>query len=519
MQTITLIVLSIAILVIVQKTLAFWRVLCTVQLPGWRTLFNLNCVTFFFPPVPLLWVSNTAFAEKHTTFEQYDSDIFTAVSVLPAAVEFIVADPHAIKEIVKSRVRFPKPVHLYTLLLAFGNNLVASEHDEWKKYRRIAGPSFTEPNSRLVWQETVHVMNDLFSNVWTDKKEIVSDHALEITKPIALLVIGAAGFGRHMPWNNELKAPSARESLLFQNALLTVAEEAVKLMIPRYVGVLVPCVRKAHEAFDELKRCMLEMIEGRKNANVKEERFDLLNSLLDANMTAGRNGLGDDAKLTEDEVLGNIFIFLLAGHETSAHVLCFALGLLALHPEEQERVHQEILTAVPENRDPAFQDLRSLPYVQCVLNETLRMFPPVNIVPKQAAESCVLTTTNNSGEIITVAIPKGSYITLRIISLHYNPKYWEDPLSFKPARFNGDWPRDAFLPFGGGARSCLGRRFAELEFIVAIVMLVRRYRIIVKDEPQFAGETFEQRKERVLRAKNGLTLTPVKMPLTFVLRD
>lgn len=83
-----------------------------------------------------------------------------------------------------SRQRFPKPVHLYQGLLFWGGNIVASEHDEWKRYRKVAGPSFSEPNNRLVWDETVSIMTDLFENVWGDKKEVVYEHALDLTMPV-----------------------------------------------------------------------------------------------------------------------------------------------------------------------------------------------------------------------------------------------------------------------------------------------------------------------------------------------
>ena len=105
-------------------------------------------------------------------------------------------------------------------------------------------------------------------------------------------------------------------------------------------------------------------------------------------------------------------------------------------------------------------------------------------------------------------------------------RYWDDPHAFKPERFHGDWPRDAFLPFSSGARACLGRRcvfpsplqsfcrsqrhrFFETEGIAILTMLVSRYKITVKEEPQFAGETFEQRKARIFRVTAGLTLTCV----------
>jgi len=350
--------------------------------------------------------------------------------------------------------------------------------------------------------------------MWAGKKEIVLDHALETTKSITLFVISAAGFGRRTAWKDELKAPSGH-FLTFKDALVTASTGMpIKLVVPEAAGAISSRVRKLHEAYDELGRYMVETIERRKNATDHEQCFDLLSNLLCANEVEDGN-----AKLTDAEVLGNVFIFLVAGHESTAHTISFALGLLALYQDEQERLYQEILKATPDNRDPTFQDLSALSYVQCVLNETLRMFPPVDNILKEAAEDCTLTTTNNAGETVTVAIPKGSGISLRIAGLHYNPKYWKDPLTFNPARFSGDWPREAFLPFSGGSRSCIGRRFAELEFMAAITMFVKNYKIFVKQEPQFARETFQQRKERVMSVTNGLTLTPAKMPLTFVRRD
>ena len=85
-------------------------------------------------------------------------------------------------------------------------------------------------------------------------------------------------------------------------------------------------------------------------------------------------------------------------------------------------------------------------------------------------------------------------------------RYWTDPAAFKPARFLGNYPRDAFLPFSGGPRGCIGRGFAETEGVAALSLLVARYRVEVRDEPRFRGETFEERKGRLLRSQHSLTI-------------
>jgi len=84
-----------------------------------------------------------------------------------------------------------------------------------------------------------------------------------------------------------------------------------------------------------------------------------------------------------------------------------------------------------------------------------------------------------------------------------------------PERFLGDWPRDAFIPFSQGARACLGRRFFETEGIAIMTMLVSKYKISVKEEPEFTGETFEERYARITAFKQGLTTAPVRVPLVF----
>ncbi|TCD69149.1 Ubiquitin fusion degradation protein 4 [Steccherinum ochraceum] len=493
MQTATILGLSVVVLFVLQKWLAFKKIVRDVQdRPGYRTLLSLDGITSFFPPIPYVSVGNTNITDKHRKFEEFNADIYTHVSMWPPSASLIVADAQVVKEIVGSRARFPKPIEIYTALLVFGSNIVASEHDEWKRYRKISGPAFTEPNNRLVWDETVSVMNDLFDNVWGDKKQVTIEHALEITMPLALFVIGAAGFGRRLNWKEELKAPPGH-TMTFKDALYTVSDGIVtKIIAPKWLGSISPRIKRTLQAFDELEKYMVEMIESRKGAVTKEQRYDLFSSLLNAN-----DGNADGIKLADRELLGNIFVFLIAGHETTAHTLCFALGLLALFPDEQDKVYEEILKVIPGDKNPTFQDLGALSYVDCVLNETLRMYPPVSY--QHDFES--------HREPVTFVVPKGAGISIHTVGLHNNPKYWDEPEIFKPSRFQGDWPRDAFLPFSGGVRSCLGRRFAELESIVAITMLVKKYKITIKEEPQFAGETFEQRMNRVLATKNGLTLT------------
>ncbi|GJE92931.1 cytochrome P450 [Phanerochaete sordida] len=517
MGTVGLVLLSFVVVYCVKKYIDYRAVLHSIgNHPGYRTLFpSYGIYSFIFKkPIPGITRGGmSSWKRKHRDFAEFGMDVVSLASVIPTPRSMLlVADAAAIKEITSSRTRFPKPVKQYKVLTFFGANIVTAEGDEWKRFRKITAPAFSERNNRLVWDETVKIMVDLFENVWGEQKVITTDHAIEVTLPIALFVIGVAGFGRQMTWQEDAKLP-AGHTLTFKEALHTVSTGVfVKLATPAWMlrRGLTQRMRETNVAFRELEQYMLEMIQARRSSEKKEERYDLFSNLLDASE--------DDEgqpKLADSELLGNIFIFLLAGHETTAHTLCFTFGLLALYPEQQEKLYQHIKSVLPSDRVPTYEEMNSLSESVAVFYETLRLYPPVTGIPKIAAEDTTLVATDYNGNKITIPVPEGSGVTLHVPGLHYNPRYWDDPYEFKPERFRGDWPRDAFLPFSAGARSCLGRRFFETEGIAILTMLVSRYKIEVKEEPEFASETFEERKERILAARGGLTLTPIRTPLVF----
>jgi len=189
--------------------------------------------------------------------------------------------------------------------------------------------------------------------------------------------------------------------------------------------------------------------------------------------------------------------------------------MLALYPDEQETLFQHIQTVIPDGRLPTYEDMPRLTQPMAVFYETLRMFPSVTVIPKYSAEDTTLSVLNDAGEKVIFPVPQGTGVALHVPGLHYNPRYWEEPHAFKPSRFRKDYPKDAFVPFSAGARACVGRGFFETSGTAFLTMLVQRYKIEVKEDPQFAGETFEERVARVAMAKAGLTLTPVRVPLVF----
>ncbi|KAJ3520439.1 hypothetical protein NM688_g9161 [Phlebia brevispora] len=498
--------------------------------PGYRLLLNtLGPAENFFPRIPGVTAGNFhMWARKHKDFELYGCDIITYASIcflwqqnkflcggrgrfegltyIAIRATLCPKHSHVAQEITTHRARFPKPIWQYKLLTVYGDNILTTEGDEWKRFRRITAPAFSERNNKLVWDETVRIVRDLFAQ-WGSLKEVSYEHAVDLTLPTALFVIGVAGFGRRMSWDEDDVVPPGHKMTFKASGVFT--RLAWPLWILR-LG-LTEHHRTVITAFDELEAYMHEMIRERRSSEKKEERYDLFSSLLDANEVEEEG----QVKMVDTELIGNTFIFLLAGHETTAHTLCYALALLALHPDEQETLYQESKRLVPGDQLPEYENINAFSYCLAILNETLRMFPPVHSIPKSVAEDTSITVINVAGDKVTIPMPSGSNISMHMPGLHYNPRYWPDPYRFNPKRFLGDWPKDAFLPFSAGPRACLGRRFTETESIAVLTMIVLNYKICILEEPQFAEESPEERRERVLRSRSGVSMTPVRVPLLF----
>jgi len=269
---------------------------------------------------------------------------------------------------------------------------------------------------------------------------------------------------------------------------------------------------------------------------------DVLTSLLIA-LKQGQEGSGR-LHLSDNELYGNMFVFLLAGHETTANTLEYALALCAANPEIQEKVYQEII-AVIGHRIPEYEDFSTLVYPMYVMKETLRLFPPVTSLPKSPPKDTTLqvplkkyqNSSSSSSSIIdnstiSLKIHAGTIINVDIAALHRNPKFWPHPDQFYPQRFDpkselqntlfmhqnphnnpnvykdqkesGDhlpYYRQALIPFSDGVRSCLGKKFAEVEFVCALSSIIQRFTVHLPSDVN---------KDTLLDSHSILTLKPKK---------
>ncbi|KAG8995058.1 hypothetical protein FRB93_001248 [Tulasnella sp. JGI-2019a] len=228
--------------------------------------------------------------------------------------------------------------------------------------------------------------------------------------------------------------------------------------------------------------------------------------------------------------------YLVAGYETTAHALAYTLGLLALDDLEQQRLYDHI-EDVLQDREPAFEDVPKLNRVLAVFFEALRLYPAgseqtryvekdtIFSVPTALSDPDMADLKTSSEKDVSrtdVFVPRGSEVIVDMVGLHHNPRYWPDPYAFKPDRFlDPNWPRDAFAPFFIGPRSCMGRRFSEVEAIAIITLIIRKYKVSIDSTrfPDIPGESKLQRRERVLESAMSIVIRPCSpIPLIFTRR-
>jgi cytochrome P450 len=232
------------------------------------------------------------------------------------------------------------------------------------------------------------------------------------------------------------------------------------LLIPGFPAAL---RHQALTARKTLDRVVLAIINERRHQN--GDQGDLLSLLL----LAQDEETGE--RMNDTQLRDEVLTLLLAGHETTAVALTWIWFLLAQHPEVSHRLHHE-LAEVLGGRIPTIGDLPRLAYTRMVVDETLRLYPPVWYFGRKALAT---------DEIGGYQLPAHATFYISPYTMHRHPGFWEHPETFDPERFtperSADRPRYAYLPFGGGPRQCIGNTFALTEAHLIVAMLAQHYQL------------------------------------------
>lgn len=338
----------------------------------------------------------------------------------------------------------------------FGDNLVASEGPSWLRQRRLAQPAFQRRRLAGYADTMVASINDMIGR-WeaaAKSSSVEMDVAPEMSR-LALAIASRTLFDQDVSQEADRVGTAFGTvgrylEMRFNNPFTTLpgwVPTATNRRFKRAVGTL----------FD----LMLALIRERRREG--RDHGDLLSML----MTARDEETGES--MTDEQLRSQALTFLIAGHETTAIALTWTCYLLAGHSAIQQEVRSEV-NAVLGERSPTMADTASLAATRQVIEESMRLYPPVWTLPRHLAAD---------DEIGGFTIPRGSMIVLVPYMTHRHPDVWQQPDVFDPRRFApeqaAERPKGAYFPFLGGPHQCIGNEFAMIEMTLIVAMVLRKF--------------------------------------------
>ncbi|HET6143037.1 MAG TPA: cytochrome P450 [Candidatus Acidoferrales bacterium] len=359
-----------------------------------------------------------------------------------------------------------------------GQGLLTSEGDFWRRQRRLAQPAFhrsriNEYGARMREITQAHISG------WSDGE--VRDLAEEMT---ALTLNNAVStlFSTALP--GEAQQVGLAMTFLMRYSL---ARQRSPIRIPENWPT--PKNRRASRDLAFMDSLVYRMIEERKSEKRSDRRADLLSLLMGAMDE-------DGSHMTQKQLHDEAMTLFIAGHETTAQMLAWTWYALGENPRAQARLHEE-LNEVLGGSPPDAADFGRLPYLQAVMSEILRLYPPAYITAREVIEPCQI------GEYVFLP---GTTILFSQWVAHRDPRYFDDPDAFLPERWidglANRLPAGAYYPFGDGPRRCIGQGFALLEAGIVIATLAQRFQFqLVPGHPVVAEPLV------TLRPRHGIRMT------------
>jgi cytochrome P450 len=350
---------------------------------------------------------------------------------------------------------YHKGIGLVHARRALGDGLLTSEGELWRKQRKVIQPTFQSKRiaaqAGLIGQEAVKLATRL--------RQHEGKGPVNVMEEMTGLTIGVLGRALLDADLDEFTSMGASFAMVQDQAMFELTTLST---VPSWIPL--PRQLRFRQARNDLQQIVDELVEIRRPT--LEGRDDVLSRLIvstseEADQRVGRERLRDE-----------LVTLMLAGHETTASTLSWTLYLIDKHPEVWERLHQEAVSVLGD-RVPSFEDLGKLRYTSMVIEETMRLYPPVWMLPRRS-----LAPDDVGG----YHVPAGADVVVCTYTMHRHPKFWPDPERFDPERFepdrNSDRPRYAYIPFGAGPRFCVGNHLGMMEAAFVIAALAREMRLV-----------------------------------------
>jgi cytochrome P450 len=363
----------------------------------------------------------------------------------------LVSNPDAIEDVLVTNARnFTKHFALRINSLLLANGLLTSEGDFWLRQRRLIQPAFLRERVNAYGPIMVEYAERMVAG-WRDgeTRDLHAD-MMRLTLEIVAKTLFDADVAH--------EAHGVGEAM--EVAMASFVGRLFKAFpLPRWLPT--PGNLRLKRAVRRLDNIIYGLIHERRQSG--EDRGDLLSRLLVAQDEE------DGHHMTDQQLRDELMTLFLAGHETTALALSWTWYLLAQHPEVEARLLAE-LQSVLGGRSPTVADLPRLRYTDLVVTESMRVYPPVYTIGRENIEAC---------EIGGYPIPAGTTLLLSQWVMHRHPRYFDEPLKFKPERWEGGLarrlPKYVYFPFGGGPRICIGTTFALLEAVLVLATIAQRF--------------------------------------------
>ncbi|WP_435320381.1 cytochrome P450 [Haloarchaeobius sp. TZWSO28] len=366
----------------------------------------------------------------------------------PGRDVYVLAHPDHIETSLTNREAFAK---LDDFQVAFGDALLAVEGDQWRRQRHAMEPFFSPTRIHEYAETMVDITADRVHG-WPPGETVRIDEEM---KSLALHNLFEVVLGQSL---SEAEADDLAETAYALNLWFEPATWALPNWVPT------PARRGFHRGEKELRDRARRILENSGGGDGEDSLLARLAVLRD----------DPDSGFDETEVLDQVVGMIFAGHETTALAMTYALHQLAAHPDVAARFHAELDEVV--DGSPTLAELQDMEYLDRIIHETLRLYPPVHAIPRVMREPA---------EVGDYVVPEGSDVLLSVWNVHHDSRFYDDPWTFDPDRWADTTPRArgyAYVPFGAGPRICIGRHFARLEMKAVLATVGQRYSLDVDDD-------------------------------------